>query len=159
MGSDFVFFCEHPISSLWLKTGLKSRTVELLRTIFLHSIECLLNQPRLCGQRLRACLAHAAELCILWCIFLQLFCSPGTLQRDASLTLLLLCSRLYCAGLWSFDDVGKSRSLHRYLHCPGGAFVDGPLRPQDSRQDLGRRSGCSLRYANPARTPVGACYL
>jgi hypothetical protein len=35
-GVDFVFFCEHPISRFWSKTGLKSRKIKRFRTIFLH---------------------------------------------------------------------------------------------------------------------------
>jgi hypothetical protein len=38
-GADFLFFCEHPISSFWSRTGLKSRKIKLFRRIFLHYIQ------------------------------------------------------------------------------------------------------------------------
>jgi hypothetical protein len=39
-GADFIFFCEHPISSFWPEIGLKSRKIKLFRTILLHYIQC-----------------------------------------------------------------------------------------------------------------------
>jgi hypothetical protein len=33
-GADFILVCEHPFSTLWSKTGLKSQKIKQFRTIF-----------------------------------------------------------------------------------------------------------------------------